>query len=106
AIIPHSPDFFCPLSAPSAASHRAAPLAGAARVMQILEEIALRIDQHHVATAVETLAVRAETAHERIEFGVLLVRVGINRRRLGITLAANLLCLFIRSRLQNGFFAV
>ena len=69
----------------------------AARLLQVLEEFRARVEHHHVALVLERRLVRFEAAIERVELGVLPERRGVDRRRLGVAFALDLL------RLPVGF---
>src|SRR6266567_5591726 len=60
-------------------------------LLQVLEELGVRIEHHQVALAPERRLVGLEAAVERIELGILPICGGIDRRRLGVAVALGLL---------------
>ncbi len=64
-------------------------------ILEELEEIRIRAQQDHVVPVTEALLVSAQTAVERVELGILVVRVGLGAGRLGITFTADLFRLAI-----------
>src|SRR2546428_1297354 len=70
-------------------------LGAGAGLLEILEELGARIEHHDVALVPERRLVRLETAVEGIELGILTVRGGIDRRRLGVSVALGLLRLLV-----------
>src|SRR5262245_1255150 len=64
---------------------------GQPRAAHRLEEFARRVDHHHIASVAKTRAVGFEAAIELRELRVAAERIGIQRRRLGIALALELL---------------
>src|SRR5215468_8092811 len=68
----------------------------AARLLQIPEELGIRVEDQHVSLAPERRLVRLEAAVEGIKLGVLPVRGGIDRGGPRVTLALDLLRLLER----------
>src|SRR5262249_59055666 len=67
-------------------------------LLQVLQELAVRIEDEQVALGAEHLRVRVDAAIELVELGVLAESVRIDRSRLRIPVAAQLLCLSVRIR--------
>src|SRR6266568_9009592 len=63
----------------------------AAGLLQVLEELGVRVEHHQVALAAERRLVGLEAAVEGVELGILPIRSGIDRRRLGVAVALGLL---------------
>src|SRR4029079_1224 len=55
--------------------------AGSPSLLEILEELGTRVDDHQVALVAERRLVRLEAAVERVELRVLRVRLRVDRRR-------------------------
>src|SRR6266542_3337172 len=71
-------------------------LATAGLILQVAEEFRARIEHHDVALVAERRLVGLEAAIERVELGIRAVRGRVNRRRLRVPLALQLLRFAIR----------
>src|SRR6266705_5263269 len=60
-------------------------------LLQVLEELGVRIEHHRVALAAERSLVGLEAAVEGVELGILPICGGIDRRRLGVAGSLGLL---------------
>src|SRR5215467_9816913 len=79
---------------------------GFARLLQIPEELGVRVEDQHVSLAPERRLVRLEAAIEGIKLGVLPVRGSIDRRGPCVTLAFDLLRLLERIRKNDLALAI
>ncbi len=60
-------------------------------ILQVPEKLRIWLDQQHIASALERILVGAQAACKRVELRVLIERLGVDSRCLGVTVTANLL---------------
>src|SRR5438067_1024380 len=66
-----------------------------AGLLEVLEEIGTRVEHHQIALVAECRLVRFQAAIERVELGILAVRLRVDRRRFRIAVALDLLRLTV-----------
>src|SRR5690606_10833696 len=87
-------------------SRRGRALTRSSGTVQVFVKIVFRIDQQHIAAAVEAVPIRIQAAHEAVKLRILAIGRRIDGGRLGVALALDTLGIAIGIGLENDLLAI